>query len=134
MMMLRGTANNNTNAHLACIRRLVAEAIMKMSQKKKNTWMTSLAEDFFFFTPDAFDWDKMPHYVIGRVGYAFGCITLRHSVARCKYYVTCYGVLYAHGCHCQVCTFVHTNARYASCIYLDCAYMCCNTITMYTVC
>lgn len=34
----------------------VANAIMTMSQKKKNTWMSSLAEDFFFFTPDTFDW------------------------------------------------------------------------------
>ena len=47
----------------------VADAILRISHKAKNTWMSSLAEDFFFFTPDTFNWDKLPHYVIGRVGW-----------------------------------------------------------------
>jgi hypothetical protein len=50
-------------------RDLVTEAILNISHKKDNHWMTSLAEDYFFFTPGTFDFNTIPNYVIGRVGY-----------------------------------------------------------------
>lgn len=31
--------------------------------------MTDLAEDFFFYEPGSIEWDKIPNYVIGRVGW-----------------------------------------------------------------
>eukprot|EP00041_Stephanoeca_diplocostata_P019605 m.425728 g.425728 ORF g.425728 m.425728 type:complete len:712 (-) comp21347_c0_seq3:229-2364(-) len=43
--------------------------LVKMSRKRRNRWMTNLAEDFFFYTPGTFDWETMPNYVIGRVGW-----------------------------------------------------------------
>eukprot|EP00040_Diaphanoeca_grandis_P017735 m.92984 g.92984 ORF g.92984 m.92984 type:complete len:668 (+) comp26590_c1_seq1:640-2643(+) len=45
------------------------QALVKASKKRRNRWMTSLAEDFFFFTPGTFEWDEMPNFVIGRVGW-----------------------------------------------------------------
>ena len=45
------------------------KALIKVSKKRRNSWMTPLAEDFFFFIPGTFDWDQLPNWVIGRVGW-----------------------------------------------------------------
>lgn len=45
------------------------KALIKVSKKRRNSWMTPLAEDFFFFIPGTFAWDQLPNWVIGRVGW-----------------------------------------------------------------
>ena len=50
-------------------RHLLSNLLDRISRKPKNTWMTTLAEDFFFFTPGTFDWENIPNFVIGRVGW-----------------------------------------------------------------
>ena len=50
-------------------RHLVGDLLDRISRKPRNTWMTTLAEDFFFYTPGTFDWDSIPNFVIGRVGW-----------------------------------------------------------------
>jgi len=61
--------SNEINGNTRERRQRYRASLVKASKKRRNKWMTSLAEDFFFFTPGTFDWDKMPNFVIGRVGW-----------------------------------------------------------------
>jgi len=51
------------------LRERIRSALVEMSHRSTNTWMSENSEDFFFYTENTFDWENMPDFVVGRVGW-----------------------------------------------------------------
>eukprot|EP00039_Didymoeca_costata_P022802 m.5215 g.5215 ORF g.5215 m.5215 type:complete len:524 (+) comp3253_c0_seq1:232-1803(+) len=59
----------DTSRSLASLRSAMKLALVGMSRNKENRWMGETAMDYFFFKPGTFDWDDIPEFMVGRIGW-----------------------------------------------------------------